>query len=164
MLVVVVLLLSGLTSQSQSVQDYDAHLARLQKSIPEWQAQIEAVDPTKIEVPYHIGKLIDDSKKILLENLGLVSFYSANIPSKRSLSEEINLYSSLRDVHLNLDDLSSTLLSMVATDQKAAQRWGEQLGTIATGPLNSEELYQIQALTGFANELERRCGVSRKNG
>jgi hypothetical protein len=158
MLLAVVLLLSGPICQAQSVQDYDAHLARLQKSIPEWRAQIDAVDPAKIEVPYHIGKFIDDSKKVLVQNLDLVSLYSANLPSKRSLSAEIDLYALLREVHSNIDMLSDTLMNMVGDNQKTAQAWAKQLDGIASGPLNVEEQYQIQALDAFANDLEHRCG------
>jgi hypothetical protein len=89
LLLAVVLLLSGPICQPQTVQDYDAHLAKLPRSIPEWRAQIEAVDPAKIVIPYHIGKLIEDNKQVLLQDLELVSLYSTNIPAKRSLSAEI---------------------------------------------------------------------------
>ena len=99
MLVVVVLLLSGLTSQSQSVQDYDAHLARLQKSIPEWQAQIEAVDPAKINVSYQTGKLLESVKNLLLKDLLTISISTAAIREQRQLSLEINLYSALAVLH-----------------------------------------------------------------
>ena len=46
------------------------------ESIPGWRAQIDEIDPATIVVPYHIGKLIEDNKKILLQNLELVSLYS----------------------------------------------------------------------------------------
>ncbi len=154
-----ILLLAGNPfAQAQSVQAYDAHLSNLQKSIPGWRAQIDEIDPATIVVPYHIGKLIEDNKKILLQNLELVSLYSTNIPAKRSLSAEIDLFGLLKEVHSNMDALSDVLLGMVNSDQKKAQTWGERLGAITSGPLNTEEAYQIKAVDGFADELERRCG------
>ena len=111
---------------------------------PGWRAQIDEIDPATIVVPYHIGKLIEDNKKVLLQNLGLVSLYSKNIPSKRSLSAEIDILGLLKEVHSNMDALSDTLVGMVASDQKKAQTWGAA-GTITSGPLNAEEVLQIKA-------------------
>jgi hypothetical protein len=155
-------LLAGVPfARSQNVQVYDAHLHTLQGSIPGWRSQIDEIDPATIVVPYHIGKLIEDNKKVLLQNLELVSLYSTNIPAKRSLSAEIDLLGLLKEVHSNMDALSAILLEMVNSDQKKAQTWGERLGAITSGPLNAEETYQIKAVDDFANELERRCGGGR---
>jgi hypothetical protein len=153
-----ILLLGGNSfAQSQNVQVYDAHLANLQKSIPGWRTQIDEIDPATIVVPYHIGKLIEDNKKVALQNLELVSLYSTNIPAKRSLSAEIDLLGLLKEVHSNMDALSDILLEMVNSDQKKAQTWRERLGAITSGPLNAEEVYQIKAVHDFADQLERRC-------
>jgi hypothetical protein len=51
-LTAVLLAVTPYSSQSQSVQVYDAHISKLQKSIPEWRAQIDEIDPAKIVVPY----------------------------------------------------------------------------------------------------------------
>jgi hypothetical protein len=149
------------SSQSQSVKVYDAHISKLQKSIPEWRAQIDEIDPAKIVVPYHIGKLIEDNKRVVLQNLDIVSAYVGMIPSQHLLSQEINLYAGLRDVRGSMDDLSDTLVYMVGTDQKAAQTWVERLGAIARGPLNEEEEFQIKALGTFADDLQLHAGNHR---
>jgi hypothetical protein len=163
LLIVVMVLANPLSqsqTQSQSAQDYDAHLAKLQKSIADWQAQIEAVDPAKIEVSYQTGKLLEDTKTILLKNLLTISVTTAAIREQRQLSLEINLYSSLAGLHSNMDSLSDLLFYTVASDQKPATAWAQTIGAIANGSLNDEEEYQIDAVVKSADALERRCGTN----
>jgi hypothetical protein len=116
---------------SQNIEVYDAHLSKLQKSIPAWKAEIDAIDPAQITVPYHIGKLIEDDKKTLLQNLDIAYSYLGMIRAQHQLSQEINLYASLRDVRANMDDLSDVLIYLISSDQKAAQSWADHLGPIS---------------------------------
>ncbi len=158
MLVVVVLLLSGLTSQAQSVQDYDAHLARLHTSILSWQAQIKQIDPAQLNVTYSAGKLIDQYKDIVMKNIDIADLYATNIPRKRSLGSEIELLGILKEIHCDMDALSSLLADQ---NNQKAQSWGEQIGGISSGSLDSEEQYQRTSVEHFADELERRCGPAQ---
>jgi hypothetical protein len=145
--------------QSQSVQDYDAHLSKLQKSVPTWKAQVDAVDLTRANVSYNLGKILDDDKKALKENIGLIAFYSAVIPAKRQLSAQINLYAALRDAYENVNDLGGTLASGSGPGKTIELTWANQLANTIQGPLNDEIQFQIQAFWTFADDTERRCGA-----
>jgi hypothetical protein len=122
-LLAVVCFLSWSICQSQSVQEYDAHLVRLQKSVPVWRAQIEAIDPAKIKVSYQTGKLPEDTKNLLLKNLLTISITTGAIREQRQLALEINLYSTLAGLHSNMDALSDLLIYTVSGEQKAATAW-----------------------------------------
>ena len=159
MCLAILLLVGTPFARSQSVQVYDAHLSNLQKSIPGWRAHIDEIDPATIVVPYHIGKLIEDNKRVLLQNLGLVSLYSNNIPSKRSLSAEIDLLALLKEVHSNMDAVSDILLGMVNSDQKKAQTWGERLGAITSGPLMSKRHFKSRLWMSLRTRLNVAVGA-----
>ena len=142
--------------QAQSIQDYDSHLARLHTSALSWQAQIKAIDPAQLDVRYNIGKLIDQSKAILLANINLAYRYSTNIPQRdRSLGSEIELICILKEIQSNMDALSTLLVDQ--SNQKA-QSWVQLIAAISNDTINSEEQYQRIAVEHFADELERRCG------
>jgi hypothetical protein len=153
-LLAVVSLLSVPICQSQSVQDYDAHLATLGASTLSWQAQIKQIVAAQLDVGYNVGKLIDRYKEILLGNIDLAYRYSTNIPQKRSLGSEIELFGVLKEIQSNMDALSTLLAEQ--SNQKA-QSWGQQIGAISAGALNSAEEYQRTSVEHFADELERRC-------
>jgi hypothetical protein len=157
-LLAVALLMSGSICQSQSVQDYDVHLARLEASTLSWEAQINQIDPAQLDVGYNVGKLIDRYKEILLGNIDLAYRYSTNIPKKRSLGSEIELFGVLKEIQSNMDELSTLLAEQ--SNQKA-QSWGQQIGAISGGALNSAEEYQRTSVEHFADELERRCGAAQ---
>ncbi len=140
---------------SQEDQDYERHIVGLQKLIPEWEGQIDAIDPAQLAIPYTTGKLIEDNKTILKQNLDLAFRYTSAIRAQHHLSAEIELYGLLREVHSTLNDLSDVLA--VIKSQKAATEWAEGLATIGNGPLNQEEQFQIGKLDVFADDLERRC-------
>ncbi len=157
-LLAVVLFMSRSICQSQSVQDYDAHLARLQTSILSWQAQIKQIDPAQLDVRYNVGKLIDRGKETLLANLTSAYRYSTNIPKERSLGSEIELICALKEIELNVDLLTALLVDQ---SDKKAQSWGQQIAAISNGTIISEEQYQRIAVEHFADELERRCSPAQ---
>lgn len=143
--------------RAQQSQEYERHIVALQKMIPEWEAQIDAIDPAQLAIPYTTGKLIEDNKTILKQNLELASRYTFAIQAHDHLGAEIELFGLLKDVHSTLNDLSDVLA--VIKSQKTAMNWAEGLATIGNGALNQEEQFQIGELDAFADDLERRCGV-----
>jgi hypothetical protein len=157
--VVVLLLLGATSSESQTIADYNTHLSALDKNALEWRAQVQVVDPAKIVVPYHIGKLIEENRKALLQNIDLISLYSTHVPSTRQLSAKIDLMVLVKEVRQDMDDL--VLLEMVSSDQKSAVTWGTTIGNMANGPVSIEEQYQIKTVDKFANDLEARCGMPK---
>jgi hypothetical protein len=154
------LLTAAAPLQSQSVQDYDAHLSKLQQSVQMWKAQVDAIDLTRTNISYNLGKLIDDDKKMLKENIGLIAFYSTVIRSNRQLSAQINLYAALRDAYENVNDLGGTLANISGPGKTIELTWANQLSNTIQGPLNDEIQFQIKALGSFADDTERRCGAT----
>jgi hypothetical protein len=125
---------------------------------------VEQVDPERLKISYQNGKVIDQQKGIALTDLESEARFITAIRLRHRLSDEISLFGLLGEVNSSIVGLGDDLLEFAGTqDQHVITLWSDRLGAIAGGPLTNEIVFQLGAVTAYADSIEARCSPPAAN-
>lgn len=138
--------------------EYNRHLLELQRTLPQWRAVVLEVDANRLNISYQGGKVIEQGRRIALQNLETANLLVSRILVRRHLADEISLFGLLGEVNSSLNSLDQDLLNFAGDqNQKTVAGWTDRLVAITDGPLSQEQIFQLKAVTAIADTIEARC-------
>ena len=119
----------------------------------------------ELPISYVEGKVLEQNKDTLVQNLDLSWTLAARVLKTGRLSDEINLLETTHEVNSGLHDLAGLLLNVDVKDEasnKKAWDWANSASDLANGSVNNLYLDTLTYVTAHSDEVEAmQCASSR---
>lgn len=119
----------------------------------------------ELPISYAEGKVLEQNKDMVVQNLDLSSKLAARVLKTGRLSDEINLLETTHEVNSGLHDLAGLLLDVDVKDEasnKKAWDWAKSASDLANGSVNDLYIGTFTYVTAHSDEVEaRQCASSK---
>ena len=141
---------------------FEAALETLNTSHVQWAKAINSVKAEELPVSYSEGKLIEDSKYVVNQNLRLVVTWVGRVEREHSLYAEVNLVLSVQELQDQMLQFAG-MVSLANMPDRAAEKelqdWAKAVSDIATGPLGDLRTTTVGYVTDHAHLIDQTCAT-----
>lgn len=143
-----------------TLAQYKAAAHTVASNVAQWRKTIDSVNVDSLPVNYATGKVYEQGKQIVGQDLNMVELWGNRAAQSDSLYDQVNFMFSMQELQMQLELLNGLVSDFSVRDAAVTakvQNWGAAMNTIANGPLQASFTTIFNYTTRHALLADQAC-------